>query len=41
VIVDDILDAGATLVSACEKRVAAGAEELYICVTHGLLAGQQ
>jgi ribose-phosphate pyrophosphokinase len=41
VIVDDILDTGATLVSACEKLVAAGAEELYICVTHGLFAGKQ
>ena len=39
VIVDDILDTGATLVSACEKLLAAGAAELYICVTHGLFAG--
>jgi ribose-phosphate pyrophosphokinase len=41
VIVDDILDTGATLVSACEKLASAGAEELYICVTHGLFTGQQ
>jgi len=41
VIVDDILDTGATLVSACEKLVAAGAEELFICVTHGLFTGQE
>lgn len=41
VIIDDILDTGATLVSACEKLVAAGAEELYICVTHGLFAGKE
>lgn len=41
VIVDDILDTGATLVSACEKLVSAGAEELYICVTHGLFTAQQ
>lgn len=41
VIVDDILDTGATLVSACEKLVAAGAKELYICVTHGLFTGQE
>ena len=27
--------------SACEKLVTAGAEELYICVTHGLFAGQR
>jgi ribose-phosphate pyrophosphokinase len=40
VIVDDILDTGATLVSACEKLMAAGAEELYICVTHGLFTGK-
>jgi Phosphoribosyl synthetase-associated domain len=40
VIVDDILDSGATLVSACENLVAAGAEELYICVTHGLFTGK-
>jgi ribose-phosphate pyrophosphokinase len=41
VIVDDILDTGATLVSACEKLVAAGAKELYICVTHGLFCGKR
>lgn len=41
VIVDDILDTGATLVSACEKLVAAGAKELYICVTHGLFTGKE
>lgn len=41
VIVDDILDTGATLVSACERLAAAGAEEIYICVTHGLFTGQR
>jgi ribose-phosphate pyrophosphokinase len=40
VIVDDILDTGRTLISACERLVRAGAEELYIFVTHGLFTGQ-
>jgi ribose-phosphate pyrophosphokinase len=40
VVVDDVLDTGATLVSACEKLLAAGAQELYICVTHGLFTEQ-
>ncbi len=40
VIVDDILDTGGTLVSACEKLARAGAEELYIFVTHGLFTGE-
>ena len=41
VIVDDVLDTGATLVSACEKLITAGAVELHICVTHGVFAGQR
>jgi ribose-phosphate pyrophosphokinase len=41
VVVDDVLDTGATLVSACQRLVSAGVAELYICVTHGLFAGQQ
>jgi ribose-phosphate pyrophosphokinase len=41
VVVDDVLDTGATLVSACEKLLAAGAQELYICVTHGLFTEQR
>jgi len=41
VVVDDVLDTGSTLVSACEKLRAAGAEELYLCVTHGLFTEQR
>ncbi|HVN17118.1 MAG TPA: ribose-phosphate diphosphokinase [Dongiaceae bacterium] len=40
VIVDDILDTGGTLVSACKGLARVGAEELYIFVTHGLFTGQ-
>ena len=36
VIVDDMIDTGGTLVSACEKLRAAGVQEIYILVTHGL-----
>lgn len=36
---DDMLDTGATLISACEKLVQAGAREIYIMVTHGLFTG--
>lgn len=38
-IIDDMLDTGATLVSACEKLVQAGAREISIMVTHGLFTG--
>ena len=41
VIVDDVLDTGATLTSACERLVTAGVVELYVCVTHGLFTGQR
>ena len=38
-IVDDMLDTGGTLVSACEKLVEARVEEIYILVTHRLFSG--
>jgi len=41
VIVDDILDTGGTLLSACEKLVEAGLEEITIMVTHGLFTGER
>lgn len=41
VIVDDILDTGGTLLSACEKLVEAGVEEIAIMVTHGLFTGER
>lgn len=40
VIIDDILDTGGTLVSACERLVAAGVQEIHIMVTHGLFTGE-
>ena len=39
VIVDDMIDTGETLVSACEKLKATGVREIYILVTHGLFTG--
>ena len=39
VIVDDMIDTGGTLVSACEKLKTAGVQEIYILVTHGLFTG--
>jgi ribose-phosphate pyrophosphokinase len=39
VVVDDMLDTGATLVSACEKLKQAKVENIYIFVTHGLFTG--
>jgi ribose-phosphate pyrophosphokinase len=41
VIVDDILDTGATLVSCCRALRAAGVREIGIVVTHGLFTGDQ
>jgi ribose-phosphate pyrophosphokinase len=39
VLVDDILDTGATLVSACRKLYCSGVEDIQIMVTHGLFTG--
>ena len=39
VIVDDILDTGATLVSSCEALRGAGVRDIIIMVTHGLFTG--
>jgi ribose-phosphate pyrophosphokinase len=39
VLVDDILDTGDTLVSACEALQAAGAREITAMTTHGLFTG--
>ena len=41
VIVDDILDTGGTLVSACEALRCAGVEAIIVMVTHGLFTGTQ
>jgi ribose-phosphate pyrophosphokinase len=41
VIVDDMLDTGTTLVSACRKLVEAGVCEIFIMVTHGLFTGER
>ncbi len=41
VLVDDILDTGETLLSACEKLQAAGVEDISILVTHGLFTGER
>ena len=40
VIVDDMIDTGETLVSACEKLAVTGTREIYILVTHGLFTGR-
>ena len=39
VIIDDILDTGGTLVSACQMLSKAGVEEIDVMVTHGLFTG--
>ncbi len=40
-IVDDILDTGGTLISACAALRRAGAQEIYVFVTHGLFTGER
>jgi len=40
-IVDDILDTGATLVSACAELQRAGAREIIVFATHGLFTGRR
>lgn len=40
-IIDDILDTGATLISACERLVAAGVQEINLMTTHGLFTGER
>lgn len=39
VVIDDILDTGATLVSCCRMLLRAGAREITVMVTHGLFTG--
>ncbi len=41
IIVDDMLDTGGTLMSACEKLIEAKVEEIWIFVTHGLFTGDE
>lgn len=41
ILIDDILDTGETLVSACEKLVQANVQEICIFVTHGLFTGSR
>lgn len=40
-LIDDILDTGTTLVSACEKLASAGVKEINVMVTHGLFTGER
>jgi ribose-phosphate pyrophosphokinase len=40
IVVDDILDTGGTLVSACERLREAGTRTIVVAVTHGLFTGK-
>jgi ribose-phosphate pyrophosphokinase len=39
-LIDDILDTGGTLVSACGSLRRAGVESITVCVTHALFVGE-
>jgi len=41
VLIDDILDTGATMISACQRLLCAGVEDIQIMVTHGLFTGDE
>jgi len=41
VLIDDILDTGGTLVSACHVLRSAGARQITVMVTHGLFSGER
>lgn len=41
IVIDDILDTGATLLSCCKLLKASGAKNIYIFVTHGLFTGDK
>ena len=41
VIIDDILDTGITLISACEMLARSGVKEISVMVTHGLFTGDR
>ena len=40
VIIDDILDTGTTLISACERLAEVGVKETYVMISHGLFTGE-
>lgn len=40
-IIDDILDTGITLISACEKLARVGVKDISVMVAHGLFTGER